>query len=216
MRSSHFVLGLSMVSLLSTPAIAQPVDRSAPPHVYNYAGRGADPRDGALNVATYVASKEDADALGHGGIAVAQSPGTMGPGLESATYEAAIVDQLAKAGYDTNSASSAQGQVAELVITHDVVQPEELPHSPVSGDMAVEIGNRGSAVGMGLNVDFSKPLKALIATRLDARIRDKATNALLWEGHAEIITREGDSHWTSQAIADRLAAALFRNFPNPS
>ena len=96
-----------------------------------------------------------------------------------------------------------------------MVQPEEPPHGPVSGDVAVGIGNRGSAMGVGLNVDFSKPLKALIATRLDARIRDKATNELLWEGHAEVVTRDGDKHWTSQAIAGRLAAALFKDFPQP-
>jgi hypothetical protein len=215
MRSIRFVLGLSAVTALSVGAIAQPIGWGPPPPGYAN-GRGADPRDGALNVATYVASGQDVRALGHGGIVVAQAPGTMAAGLESATYEAAVVDQLAKAGYDTNRAASAQGQIAELVITHDVVQPEEPPRNPVSGEGTVGISNRGSYVGMAVDIDVSKPLKALVATRLDARIRDKATNALLWEGHAEIITREGNHHWTAQAIADRLAAALFRNFPKPS
>ena len=140
----------------------------------------------------------------------------MGAGRESATYEAAVVDQLGKAGYDVNANASAQAQLAELVITHDVVQPEEAPHSPVSGDMSVDVGNHGSGMSLGLYVDARKPSKALVATRLDARIRDKATQQVLWEGHAEIITREGDKRWTSPMIAARLAAALFRGFPNSS
>lgn len=74
-------------------------------------------------------------------------------------------------------------------------------------------GNRGSAMGMSLAVDLSKPARALISTRLDARIRDAATHELLWEGHAEIVTRDGDKHWNNEALATRLAAALFRNFP---
>jgi len=217
MRSIRLVPGLSAIAVLAAAsALGQPIGWGGPSYGYGNGGYAGDPRDGAVNVATYVAPDQDMHALGHGGIIVAQAPGTMAAGLETATYEAAVVDQLAKAGYDTNGAASGQGQIAELVITHDVVQPEEPPHSPVSGEVAVGVGNRGSSVGVGLGVDLSKPLKALVATRLDARIRDKATQRLLWEGHAEIITREGDHRWTSQAIAGRLAAALFRNFPNPS
>jgi len=98
---------------------------------------------------------------------------------------------------------------------HDVVQPEEPPHNPVSGEVSLGAGNRGSWGGISIAVDASRPLKALIATRIDARIRDKATGELLWEGHADVVTRDGDKHWTSQAIAQRLAAALFKDFPRP-
>jgi hypothetical protein len=68
---------------------------------------------------------------------------------------------------------------------------------------------------MALAVDLSKSAKALISTRLQARIRNAATHELLWEGHAEIVTRDGDKYWTTQSIATKLAAALFRNFPKP-
>ena len=71
----------------------------------------------------------------------------------------------------------------------------------------------GQNLGVGIGIDLRKPLKALMSTRLDARIRDKATGAVLWEGHADIATRDGDPHWTDQAIAGKLAAALFSGFP---
>jgi hypothetical protein len=77
------------------------------------------------------------------------------------------------------------------------------------------VGSRGTAYGMAINVDLSKPLPPLVSTRLEARIRDKATGDVLWEGRADMATREGDAHWTAQMVADKLAEALFDNFPRP-
>jgi hypothetical protein len=82
--------------------------------------------------------------------------------------------------------------------------------------MAVSVGNRGTAYGMAVNVDLTKPLPPLVSTKLEARIRDRATNAVLWEGRAEVATREGDEKWGDQAIAARLAEALFDGFPRAS
>jgi hypothetical protein len=62
-------------------------------------------------------------------------------------------------------------------------------------------------------VDLTKPLPPLIETRLEARIRDKASGVVLWEGRADIDTREGDDRWNDQAVAARLAEALFDGFP---
>jgi len=36
---------------------------------------------------------------------------------------------------------------------------------------------------------------------------------VLWEGRAEMYSREGDDKWDDQAIATRLAKALFEDFP---
>jgi hypothetical protein len=52
-----------------------------------------------------------------------------------------------------------------------------------------------------------------VATRLEIRIRDTVTRELLWQGRAEVFAREGDKHWTDQAIAQHLLTALFRGFP---
>ena len=63
---------------------------------------------------------------------------------------------------------------------------------------------------------LTKPRAALVSTRMEARIRDRQTNQVLWEGRAEISTRDGDADWTEQAIAAKLAQALFDGFPNRS
>ena len=209
--------GLVSASLLGIalggPAIAQPAMRVMGPSPDYYPGPsfGRDPREGKIQAAQFVASSPAAQALGHGSIAITSAPDDTNRGLEDSVYQAAVVDQLGRAGYTT--VASTDGQVAELSVKHVLVQPPEPPHSPVAGEVGVGGGNRGSGLGVAIALDFSKPLTALIATRVDARIRDHATNQILWEGHAEVLTREGDRHWTTQLLATRLAAALFKGFP---
>ncbi len=173
---------------------------------------GADSREGKVSAEHFVADGAGA-ALGHGRIALAPTPGSSGDARENATFEAAVIDQLAQAGYDTVTVDPAGGQVLELRLVRDVVVPEEAPHRPVSGSMEMGVSNRGSGVALALNVDMTKPRKALIATRIELRIKDRASGASLWEGHAEIVTREADPHWSDGAVATRLAGALFEHFP---
>jgi hypothetical protein len=178
---------------------------------YGSSRRGPDDREGKVQVSRFTAEDIDVATLGRGPIGVAAMPGSTGDEREGATFEAAVIDQLAKAGYDTVT-PGARGQVAEVRVIRDVVRPEETKRSPVSGETTVGVSNRGSFASMAVNVDLSKPAKALMSTRLMARIRDRATDKILWEGRADIVTRDGDSHWTEQAIATRLAAALFEDF----
>lgn len=176
-----------------------------------------DPREGKIESASFVASSTNVSRLGHGLISLASSDGSAASGPDEGTFESALIDQLAKAGYRTDVEPRGSGQSIEFVVSHDVVQPPEPPHNPIGGDVAVGVGSHGwGGVGLGLNIDLSKPLKALVATRLQARIRDSATHELLWEGRAQVLTRDGDKRWTAQAIATRLTAALFKGFPKPS
>jgi hypothetical protein len=171
-----------------------------------------DDREGKVD-ADQFAADDAGDALGHGPIAVTTGPGSSADASDQAVYEAAVIDQLVKAGYDTIKPDPAGGQIAELRIVRDVLVPQEQKRKPVSGEATVGVSNYGSMVGMAVAVDLSKPKKALISTRLEARVRDRATGKPLWEGRAEMATREGDSRWGEQAIATRLAAALFAGFP---
>ena len=191
-----------------------------------------DSREGRV-VAERFPAPDAAALLGHGLIAVGSeappsaAPDTdvpsrsPGPDLtdphEQAIYEAAAIDHLIKAGYDTAShpatSPTGEGQLAELRVTHTMLVPPEEKHSPVSGEMAMGASNHGSMMGLGLNFDFSKPRTALIGTTLTLHIRDRASGHLLWEGRASIATREGTSAASSPKIAQRLAAALFAGFP---
>lgn len=171
-----------------------------------------DPREGKVDAESFVAP-EAAPQLGGGHVAIASMAGSTAEGREEATYEAAILDQLAKAGYDIVTKDPTGGQVTEISITHDELVPPEAKHSPISGAMEVGASNYGSGVAVALNYDATKPRGALIETRLEMRILDRATGKPLFEGRARIATYEGDSHWDEDKIANRLAGAVFAKFP---
>jgi hypothetical protein len=182
-----------------------------------------------IEVETYRAA-DAGDRLGKGRIVVSEPPAPPAPpppppsdGLPGTgappdaadklpVYEAAVVDQLAAKGYDIAHVDNP-AQLVEVSVSHAVVIPEEARHKPVSGEMAVGVSNYGASYGLALNVDLSKPRKAIVATRVDVRIRDKATSRVLWEGHAEGQTRATEDGYNDGPTATRLANALFAKFP---
>lgn len=176
----------------------------------------ADPREGRVEVSRFVSPDAAAVAeLGHGPVSVESESGEgawVDAGVRR-TYEAAIIDALVGAGYDTLHPDTPQPQIAKLRISRQVLAPAEEKRSPVSGTAAVEAGTYGQAYGLGINIDMTKPRSALISTRLDAQITDRASGKVLWEGYAVIATREGSDKWPDGMIATKLAGALFDNFP---
>jgi len=217
MRLLFSAAAVALIAVAATPAIAQRWGYPGP-SPYGWGAPYSAPvrdrsREGKVEVTRFIADGAAAQALGHGAVTVAAAgDGAAGDG-ERATYEAAVIDRLAGIGYDTANGSAA-GQTVELQIRHAEIEPPEAPRKPVSGSMSLGVDSRGGRyAGLAIGVDMRKPLPALISTRLDARIRDKASGTVLWEGHADIATREGDPKWTEQALATRLAGALFSGFP---
>ena len=223
MKRTRLLLAMTSASflLVAIGSQAQPYgwDRAGagptmPPPGYLEPPGVRDPREGKIQVQTFVANSPAAGSLGHGAIVVAASPAGQDVGPEQGAFETALVDQLARAGYQTGGPGTG-GQVVEFVLTHELVQPPEQRRNPVSGGAAIGGGSYGSGVGLGISIDLSKPKRALIATRLEARIRDSATHELLWQGRAEVFARDGDKHFAGPLMAQRLTAALFRGFPHP-
>jgi len=228
----RFSLAIAATAMLiAAPALARPggwgagwgggwggSDWGRGPSASDWArNRDAGPAEGKVEVTRFVADDVPAGTLGQGAVSVGASPAGSGiEGFELKTYEAAVVDSLAGAGYQTASTTAAASQSVELRVSHAVVVPEEGPKKPVSGEMEVGVSNRGSMMGMALNVDLSKPKRALVSTRLEARIVDKVSGKVMWEGRADIVTREGSDTWTDSAIAARLTRALFEGFPGKS
>ncbi|WP_232495769.1 DUF4136 domain-containing protein [Novosphingobium kaempferiae] len=189
-------------SMLDSPSTSSP-------------SRSRDSREGRVEVTRFVSKDAEAAELGHGPVSVESESGD-GPWVAASarrTYEAAIIDALVGAGYDTLHPDTPQPQVTKLRISRQVLTPAEEKRNPVSGTAAMEVGTYGQAYGLGINVDLSKPRSALVSTRLDAQIVDRASGKVLWEGYATIATREGDDKWPDGMIATKLAGALFDNFP---
>lgn len=176
-----------------------------------YAGR-QDRLAGHVTSATF-AAKGAAAKLGHGPIDLVDLPESTPDKRVRLEYEAAVLDRLGAAGYNIDTNGKDAPQVARISIIRNVVEPAQPKRNPVSGEAAVSVSNYGTAYGLALSVDATKPLKALISTRMRLRIVDRATGKVLWEGRARIMTRDQDPHWTQDRIARRLAAALVKGFP---
>ena len=224
---------------LAAPALAQPYPGGYPGQ-WGGAGRGGQrvgTQGGAepsrqIDVETFRAA-DAGDQLGKGRIVVSDAPhgpvhdrdtDTSAPNdstivvtgdidAKLPVYEAAVIDQLAGKGYDISHIANP-AQLVEVMISNDIVVPEEAPHKPISGEMSVGVSNRGSGYGLALALDLSKPRKAIMATRMDVRIRDKATRRVLWEGYAQGQSRTTDSGIDDTHMAGRLAVALFARFPD--
>ena len=183
--------------------------------------RSVEHGEGPVQVSRFRADGDAALALAHGSISVVAMPAgadddAVGPAPDqrfNATFEAAVEDRLVHSGYDAATITPTSGQIAEVRVIRIEAQPREAPRKPVSGEVSMGVSNRGTSMGVGIMIDGSRPRGAIISTRLEARIRDRASGQVLWEGRAEMLTREGDRRWSDQAIADKLSAGLFDGFP---
>lgn len=192
--------------MAASPALAQPWGERDP-RVATQAG--AEP---SARIAVESFRSRDALAqLGKGRIVVTTPSDSADD--RTPVYEAAVTDRLAACGYDIADAAHPD-QTVEVIVSRAVVVPEEAPHKKVGGAAEVGASNRGSHFGLALAIDLSKPAKAIIATRIDVRIRDAASHAVLWEGHAEGQARARDGGRIDDTRqAGQLAKALFARFP---
>jgi hypothetical protein len=209
-------LGLTGTALMAQPG---PWGGSGWGHDSGWAERGprsAPSLESMVDVARFRADGIDPTALIKGGIVVIALPGqdaAADPRL-NATFQAAVETQLIGAGYQALPEGAAPSdRIAEVRIVRSEAVPAEGKRDPVSGEMTMGVSNHGSMLGMAVHIDGTKPKKALIETRLETRIRDRASGEVLWEGRAAIHTRDGDERWDDDAIAARLARALFAGFP---
>lgn len=213
MNRKLLLSGLASLAIAGT-AVAQPMggrwDSPMDQRLRGEDGRRSIEPAKKVEVEAFQAA-DAAPLLGKGPITVAAADGAEAE-WKLPVYEAAVVDQLAKLGYDTAVSGAEGGQIAQIGIRHEQVVPEEPKRKPVSGAMEVGVSNRGNYTAMALNIDLTKAKKAIVSTRLDVRIRDKASNRVLWEGHAEAQTREDDDGLNNGAVAARLASALFAKF----
>ncbi len=214
----HTAIAALLTLTLASPALAQPgwgggYASGWGPSRWERNATPRDDREGKVDAERFVADGA-APALAKGAIAIKTLAGSAAEGREQATYEAAIIDQLAKAGYDTATPDPAGGQIVEVTITHDELTPAEDKRNPLSGSGTVGVSNRGSFMALSLAYDATKPKGALVATGVEIRIRDRLSGTALYEARARIATRIGDSRWNDGAIATRLAAALFERFPS--
>lgn len=157
------------------------------------------------------------------------APGTiaLSPaiGLERQTYEAAVTRELNRLGF-----ANADSPVARYIVAVDIQRdardsgPRRSPFSiglggGVGGGGGGYRGGGGGGGGVGVGVSFpvgKSRSSEIVFTRISVRMTERATGTTVWEGRAD--TQSSSNAPASQPglAADKLAVALFRDFPGVS
>lgn len=151
-----------------------------------------------------------------GSIALVPLDGIDGQSIEFRTYANAVSAELRKIGFTPTDSGAGGDYVARIGFIRDVRLPVEQRRSPVSVGVGGSTGSYGSGVGLGIGINLSGKPKPQIATELSVQIRNRATDAAIWEGRAQTIAKEGSPAAQTGIVAGKLAAALFRGFPGQS
>ncbi len=134
---------------------------------------------------------------------------------EFRTYAAAVERQLARLGWTVATSAGQSEQVALVGVEQGRIQGEPR-RSPVSVGVGGGTGSYGSGAGVGIGINLGGKPKRLEATILQVRIKRRSDGTVFWEGRAETQARPDRPEGQPDAIAERLAEALFLDFPGES
>jgi len=133
--------------------------------------------------------------------------------LEFTVYARAVADELARVGFRL-----APGMAkSELVAVIDVSRGTRAmldEGSPFS--IGIGGGTFGRHVGVGGGVTFpvgKSRTSEIIGTQLAVQIKRRSDGTVIWEGRAVSEARSGTPYADPGAAVQRLATALFRDFP---
>jgi Domain of unknown function (DUF4136) len=136
------------------------------------------------------------------------APATAAASLEQSTYDAAVSHELAGIGF-------AAGGDVRYTYTAEVtkdVRRDPVRRSPVTIGIGGGTGGWGGGFGIGGSFGVGTPRgRDTTLTTLFVQIRDRTTGKTVWEGRAE-----AESTVPGGERVERLAAALFRDFPGQS
>lgn len=137
-----------------------------------------------------------------------------------ASYAAAVARQLDLLGF-RSELTLAAGEPDYLVhVNVERSEREVRSGSPVSVGVGGATGSYGSGVGVGVGINlnslFGSGNGTLVTTQLQVRITRRGDELALWEGRAEAQARAGTPQAQPGLDADKLAQALFRDFPGTS
>jgi hypothetical protein len=138
--------------------------------------------------------------------------------LEFSQISASIARELSRLGW-TVVPSNASEQVAAVSLTQQTREAER--RSGVSIGIGGGTGSYGRHGGVGVGGGVAIPVggartNLVVGSQLSVRIQRRSDATVAWEGRAQTEARAGTPLASRAGAADRLAAALFRDFPGES
>ena len=138
--------------------------------------------------------------------------------LEFSRITASVERELARLGWRVARGNARSEQVA-LVRIEQGSREAMRSRSGVSigvGGGTGGWGRSGVGVGVGASIPIGSRSNEIIVTELGVRIQRRSDATVAWEGRAELEAQAGSPLSNPAAAADRLAAALFQDFPGES
>jgi hypothetical protein len=154
-------------------------------------------------------------AIERGSVIVEPAPGGDPQSLEFKTYADAVQAQLEKVGYAPAERLGTSLLVAVVTINRDSREPIA-KRSPVSVGIGGGSGGYGGGVGGGISFGLGGKPGATLVTQLSVQLKRRADQSVVWEGRAISEVSEKSQAAQPAAIATKLAAALFGDFPGES
>jgi hypothetical protein len=157
--------------------------------------------------------------IARGPIAVEPADPADANSLEFDQIAASVERELGRLGWAVERRNGRTEQV--VVVRVDQALREGRRGGGLSIGLGVGGGSYGRHGGVGVGVGGTVPVAGyrpsqIVATQLSVRIQRRSDATVAWEGRAELEARGGSPAASRAAAADRLAAALFRDFPGES
>jgi Domain of unknown function (DUF4136) len=142
------------------------------------------------------------------------APVTLENSLERAAYDGAVARELSRLGFAPGGTEARYTFSTEVTRDTRAAAPKR---SPITIGVGGGTGGYGSGVGIGASFGLGgNKSSEIIVTRLSVQLRERGGKGVIWEGRAE--TEAGSNAPASQPglAADKLAIALFKDFPGES
>ncbi|WP_116089808.1 DUF4136 domain-containing protein [Sphingomonas crusticola] len=133
---------------------------------------------------------------------------------EFQTYANIVGAQLARLGFNEAPGLAQSEQVA--VVQVDRAFFDGPPRSSFSIGIGGATFGRHSGVGGGVSVPIAGKPSQNVSTRLIVQIKRRSDSTTVWEGRAETSARFGTPESQPADTVQRLAAAMFQDFPGVS
>ena len=155
-------------------------------------------------------------AIARSQIAVEPTDQADANGLEFRTYADAVARQLTRLGWNVVSAGTQSEQVA-LIDVQQGTREALAQRSPISIGIGGGTGGYRSGVGAGVSFGVGGGRGGeIVGTMLEVRIKRRSEGTVFWEGRASTEARAGTPGAERGPAVEKLAEALFRDFPGES
>ncbi|MGZ8281970.1 MAG: DUF4136 domain-containing protein [Allosphingosinicella sp.] len=156
--------------------------------------------------------------IARGEIRVETAAPGAGGSLEFAQQAAAVERELSRLGWSVTRDNPRSEQVA-LVSIQQGGRPYQGSRSSISFGVGAGSGGyygSGVAGGVGATVPVGSAPGEVVMTELDVRIQRRSDATVYWEGRARLEARANTPLAGPTEAVNRLAAALFQEFPGES